>query len=213
MMTCRFPVGRLECAVVSDGQTEPPPEPAFPRLWPGRRTPGRQAPQPTRRGRIPATRAGRRGIHPPPPGSLPWRGPGRETGVSAGARPGPRGRDCVLVCPHPAGARPGTTIPGRPRSAAAGSSIKPSRRICSCTRTSCPFLASAGSGASMARTCGCRRRREPEPEPASSQRPAAGVDCPHICFRFKLNGPGIVTGIRGSYVLRVSRSAECHTGE
>ncbi|MFY9928817.1 MAG: MBL fold metallo-hydrolase [Streptosporangiaceae bacterium] len=32
-MTCRFPVGRLECAVVSDGQTEPPPEPALPAFF------------------------------------------------------------------------------------------------------------------------------------------------------------------------------------
>ncbi len=32
-MICRFPVGRLECAVVSDGQTEPPPEPALSALF------------------------------------------------------------------------------------------------------------------------------------------------------------------------------------
>lgn len=32
-MICRFPVGRLECAVVSDGQTEPPPEPALPAFF------------------------------------------------------------------------------------------------------------------------------------------------------------------------------------
>jgi glyoxylase-like metal-dependent hydrolase (beta-lactamase superfamily II) len=88
---------------------------------------------------------------------------------------------------------------------------QPCRMICSCTRTTCPFRASAGSGASMARTRGARRRREPEP--ASFQLPAAGGDCPHICLRFKLNGPEIAAGIRSSHVLRVIRSAECDTGE